>query len=80
MTRGERVLVDSDTKADRSTLMQYVTDVQHDERLLLWHITIDLYYYTPGHKKVGEKSFNYREFKAERFFDRRKKTLSRRSK
>ncbi|XVF52252.1 hypothetical protein PTKIN_Ptkin05aG0004200 [Pterospermum kingtungense] len=60
--RGEWVLVDSDTKIDRSTLMQYVADVQYDESLLLWHIATDLCYYTPGETKVGKESFKYREF------------------
>ena len=40
--RGEWVLVDNDTKADRSMLMQYVTEVQYDESLPLWHIATDL--------------------------------------
>ncbi|XVF13737.1 hypothetical protein REPUB_Repub08aG0233500 [Reevesia pubescens] len=60
--RGEWILVDSDTKLDRSSLMQYVTDVQYDESILLWHIATDLCYYTPGAKKVDTESFNYREF------------------
>ncbi|XWS38828.1 hypothetical protein CRYUN_Cryun19dG0163900 [Craigia yunnanensis] len=60
--RGEWILVDSDTKVDRSTLMQYLTDVQYDESLLSWHIATDLCYYTFGEIKVGKENFNYREF------------------
>ncbi|XVE65394.1 hypothetical protein DITRI_Ditri07aG0176900 [Diplodiscus trichospermus] len=62
VARGEWVLVDSDTKADRNSLMKYVTEVQYDESLLLWHIATDLCYYGPGGKEVDEKSFSYREF------------------
>ncbi|KAK6263396.1 hypothetical protein QUC31_009212 [Theobroma cacao] len=60
--RGEWVLTDSDTKVDRSTLMQYVTDVQYDESLLLWHIATDICYNTPDEKLVDKESFDYREF------------------
>ncbi|XVE65396.1 hypothetical protein DITRI_Ditri07aG0177100 [Diplodiscus trichospermus] len=60
--KGEWVLVDSDTKVDRSTLMQYVSDVQYDESLLLWHIATDLCYYTPVEQRLNEESYNYREF------------------
>ena len=67
--------------------MQYVTDVQYDESLLLWHIATDLCYYTPGHKKptmmsvvggIGKIRFRDTCAEAERFFDRRKGTLSKR--
>ncbi|KAK8497051.1 hypothetical protein V6N11_050875 [Hibiscus sabdariffa] len=61
--RGEWVLVDSDTKVDRSMLMPYVTDVQYDESILLWHIATDLCYYVraPGGKKLDKESLNHRE-------------------
>ncbi|GMJ06000.1 hypothetical protein like AT5G45480 [Hibiscus trionum] len=62
--RGEWVLVDSDTKIDRSTLMPYITDVQYDESILLWHIATDLCYYVraPGGKKLDKETLYYREF------------------
>ncbi|XP_022772094.1 uncharacterized protein LOC111314716 [Durio zibethinus] len=48
--RGDWVL------ADHSKLLKYVTDVQYDESLLLWHIATDLCYNT----EVMDSS--YREF------------------
>ncbi|GMJ00218.1 hypothetical protein like AT5G45480 [Hibiscus trionum] len=62
--RGEWVLLDSGTEVDSGTLMQYITDVQYDESILLWHIATDLCYYVhaPGGKKLDEESFDHREF------------------
>ncbi|MBA0593222.1 uncharacterized protein LOC105764956 [Gossypium raimondii] len=60
--RGEWIIVDSDTKVDRSSLMPYITDVQYDESIILWHIATDLCYYTSNGKKLDKESFNYREF------------------
>ncbi|KAL4383784.1 hypothetical protein GQ457_15G007960 [Hibiscus cannabinus] len=62
--RGEWVLVDSDTEVDRSALMPYITDVQYDESILLWHIATDLCYYVPapGGKKLNKESLDHREF------------------
>ncbi|XWS49317.1 hypothetical protein CRYUN_Cryun13aG0153300 [Craigia yunnanensis] len=42
--RGDWVLTDTDSEHDRSTLLKYVSDVQYDESLLLWHIATDLCY------------------------------------
>ncbi|OMO59584.1 hypothetical protein CCACVL1_24742 [Corchorus capsularis] len=62
--RGEWVLTDGDSKIDRSSLLQYVTEVQYDESILLWHIATDLCYHTNGEddQVLDEDSFNYREF------------------
>ncbi|MBA0563690.1 hypothetical protein Golob_008660, partial [Gossypium lobatum] len=60
--RGEWIIVDSDTKVDRSSLMPYITEVQYDESIILWHIATDLCYYTSNGKKLDKESFNYREF------------------
>ncbi|XP_022772072.1 uncharacterized protein LOC111314705 [Durio zibethinus] len=51
--RGDWVL------ADHSKLLKYVTDVQYEESLLLWHIATDLCYNTDD-EKVTDSS--YREF------------------
>ncbi|OMO87851.1 hypothetical protein CCACVL1_08726 [Corchorus capsularis] len=59
--RGEWVLTDSDTKIDRSSLLQYVSDVQYDESLLLWHIATDLCFYGDKPAAAGDKS-DHREF------------------
>lgn len=60
--RGEWIIVDSDTKVDRSSLMPYITDVQYDESIILWHIATDLCYYTSNGKKLDKESYDYLEF------------------
>ncbi|XWS49494.1 hypothetical protein CRYUN_Cryun12cG0007900 [Craigia yunnanensis] len=58
--RGDWVLTDTDSQHDRSKLLKYVSHVQYDESLLLWHIATDLCYYTDD-KKVKEGSLNDEE-------------------
>ncbi|XP_021281063.1 uncharacterized protein LOC110414256 [Herrania umbratica] len=57
--RGDWVLTDTDSGNDRSKLLKYVSDVQYDESLLLWHIATDLCYYTDKEEEmVAEQEFS----------------------
>ncbi|XVF13711.1 hypothetical protein REPUB_Repub08aG0231000 [Reevesia pubescens] len=72
--RGDWVLRDTDSQTDRSKLLKYVSDVQYDESLLLWHIATDLCYYTDDKKlkeaghlrdeeiKKAEEDLSHRQF------------------
>ncbi|XP_022736040.1 uncharacterized protein LOC111289337 [Durio zibethinus] len=60
--RGDWVLTDTDSQHDRSKLLKYVSDVQYDESLLLWHIATDLCYYTEKDAEKEKANYTHQQF------------------